>query len=135
MRAIIIDDESNSRELLSALASKYTPGIEIIAKYDNGFDALKEIHALKPDILFLDIEMPNMNGFDFLEKCTYSDFYLITAQYFMLLAKVSGTLLHHWSNHISKWMMLIVSVTILYIIGSIIFLQSPFLQFGENMRG
>ena len=77
MRAIIIDDESNSRELLSALAAKYTPEINIIAKYENGQDALKEIGDLKPDILFLDIEMPNMNGFDFLEQCTYTDFYLI----------------------------------------------------------
>lgn len=77
MKAIIIDDESNSRELLSALAAKYTPEIDIIAKYDNGSDALKEIEALKPDILFLDIEMPNMNGFDFLEQCKYTDFYLI----------------------------------------------------------
>lgn len=77
MKAIIIDDESNSRELLTALATKYTPEIEIVAKYDNGADALLEIENLKPDILFLDIEMPNMNGFDFLEKCKYTDFYLI----------------------------------------------------------
>ncbi|MDF1696390.1 MAG: response regulator [Saprospiraceae bacterium] len=77
MRAIIIDDESNSRELLSALAEKYTPEIEIVGRFDNGADALKEIDQLKPDILFLDIEMPNMNGFDFLEKCPYTDFYLI----------------------------------------------------------
>lgn len=77
MRAIIIDDESNSRELLSSLANKYTPDLDIIAQYDNGEDALKEIESLKPDILFLDIEMPNMNGFDFLEKCQYTDFYLI----------------------------------------------------------
>jgi len=77
MKAIIIDDESNSRELLSSLAAKYTPGIQIVAQYDNGGDALLEIGSIKPDILFLDIEMPNMNGFDFLEKCQYSDFYLI----------------------------------------------------------
>lgn len=77
MKAIIIDDESNSRELLSSLAKKYTPELEIIAQYDNGADALLEIEKLKPDILFLDIEMPNMNGFDFLEKCKYTDFYLI----------------------------------------------------------
>ena len=77
MRAIIIDDEANSRELLSALTKKYTPSIEVVAMYDNGFDALKEIEVIQPDILFLDIEMPNMNGFDFLEKCRYTDFYLI----------------------------------------------------------
>ncbi|MEM9546419.1 MAG: response regulator [Bacteroidota bacterium] len=77
MRAIIIDDESNSRELLTALAERYTPDLEIIAQYDNGKDALKEIETLRPEILFLDIEMPNMNGFDFLEQCPYTDFYLI----------------------------------------------------------
>lgn len=77
MNGIIIDDESNSRELLSSLAKQYTPNLHIVAQYDNGADALKEIETIKPDILFLDIEMPNMNGFDFLEKCQYSDFYLI----------------------------------------------------------
>ena len=77
MKAIIIDDESNSRELLSSLAAKYTPRIQVVAQYDNGGDALLEIDSTKPDILFLDIEMPNMNGFDFLEKCKYRDFYLI----------------------------------------------------------
>lgn len=77
MKAIIIDDESNSRELLSSLARKYTPDLDIIAQYDNGADALIEIEKLKPEVLFLDIEMPNMNGFDFLEQCEYTDFYLI----------------------------------------------------------
>jgi two-component system LytT family response regulator len=77
MKGIIIDDESNSRELLASLAKKYTPNLHIIAQYDNGFDALRDIEDLQPDILFLDIEMPNMNGFDFLEKCPYNDFYLI----------------------------------------------------------
>jgi two-component system LytT family response regulator len=77
MKGIIIDDESNSRELLTSLANKYTPDLEIIAQYSNGADALLQIESLKPDILFLDIEMPNMNGFDFLEKCQYTDFYLI----------------------------------------------------------
>ncbi|MEL6987932.1 MAG: response regulator, partial [Bacteroidota bacterium] len=77
MKAIIIEDELNSRELLSTLAQKYTPQIDIVAQYENAADALDEIHLHKPDILFLDIEMPNMNGFDFLEKCTYNDFYLV----------------------------------------------------------
>ena len=77
MKAIIIDDESNCRELVSSLAKKYTPDLDIVAQYDNGSDALLEIEKLKPDVLFLDIEMPNMNGFDFLEKCQYTDFYLI----------------------------------------------------------
>lgn len=77
MKAIIIDDEANSRELLSSLATKYTPQLDIVAEYDNGASALLEINDIQPDILFLDIEMPNMNGFDFLDKCHYTDFYLI----------------------------------------------------------
>lgn len=77
MKAVIIDDEANSRELLTALAERYTPGLEIVAQFDNGGEALEKIENLAPDILFLDIEMPNMNGFDFLEKCTFKDFYLI----------------------------------------------------------
>ena len=77
MKAMIIDDESNSRELLTALATRYTPDLEIVGQFDNGIDALKVINQLKPEVLFLDIEMPNMNGFDFLEQCTYTDFYLI----------------------------------------------------------
>jgi two-component system LytT family response regulator len=77
MKAIIIDDESNSRELLASLAKKYTPQLDIVAEYDNGAEALRHIAKINPDVLFLDIEMPNMNGFDFLEQCEYTEFYLI----------------------------------------------------------
>jgi two-component system LytT family response regulator len=63
---LIIDDESLARELVRKYLS-VIPGVEIIGECENGFDALKVIQDLKPDLLFLDIQMPKIDGFELLE--------------------------------------------------------------------
>jgi len=66
IRTIIIDDEHLAREITRGYLSKH-PEVEIIAECSNGFDAIKKINDEKPDLIFLDIQMPKINGFEMLE--------------------------------------------------------------------
>lgn len=66
IRTIIIDDEKLAREITKGYLAKH-PEIEIIAECSNGFDAIKKINEEKPDLIFLDIQMPKINGFEMLE--------------------------------------------------------------------
>jgi two-component system LytT family response regulator len=63
---IIIDDETLARELVKRYIV-YHQNIEVISECSNGFDAIKKINESKPDIIFLDIQMPKINGFEMLE--------------------------------------------------------------------
>jgi two-component system, LytTR family, response regulator len=63
---IIIDDEPLARQLLRNYLAG-VPGIEIIGECENGFDALKAIQDKQPDLIFLDIQMPKLDGFELLE--------------------------------------------------------------------
>jgi two-component system, LytTR family, response regulator len=63
---LIIDDEALARQLVRKYLSDI-PGLEIVGECENGFDALKAIHELNPDLLFLDIQMPKIDGFELLE--------------------------------------------------------------------
>jgi len=67
MKTLIIDDERLARrELISQLSA--FPQIEICGECSNGDEAIKMIGELNPDLLFLDIQMPGMNGFELLER-------------------------------------------------------------------
>ncbi len=66
MNALIVDDERLARKELINLLSEH-PQIEIIGEAMNADDAYKKINELKPDLLFLDIQMPGKSGFDLLE--------------------------------------------------------------------
>jgi two-component system LytT family response regulator len=66
IRAIIVDDEDLARQVLREFLSKHDD-IEIIAECANGFEAVKSVMEQKPDLLFLDIQMPKLDGFEVLE--------------------------------------------------------------------
>lgn len=66
MKAIIIDDEPLARMLVKEYLMQH-PNIEILAEAEDGFDGVKKINDLKPDVIFLDIQMPKLNGFELLE--------------------------------------------------------------------
>lgn len=68
MKAIIIDDELNGREILSTLIGKYIPDIQEVHLAKNAAEGIEKITQEEPDIVFLDIEMPNGSGFDMLES-------------------------------------------------------------------
>ncbi len=66
IRAIIIDDESLARGLIKAYLKKFDD-IEVIAECGDGFQGLKSIQEHKPDMIFLDVQMPKITGFEMLE--------------------------------------------------------------------
>ena len=68
IKAIIVDDEPDCSEALGILLEKCCPQVQTMAICNSGATALKEIVAGKPDLVFLDIEMPHMNGFQLLER-------------------------------------------------------------------
>ena len=65
-RVVIVDDEALARQVLREFLSPH-PEIELIAECANGFEAVKAVTELKPDLLFLDIQMPKLDGFEVLE--------------------------------------------------------------------
>ena len=68
MKAIIVEDEKNSRELLRSAIENFTDGVEVIGEADNVNNAVALINKLKPDVLFLDIELPDGKGFDIIDR-------------------------------------------------------------------
>src|SRR5271154_139017 len=66
LTAVIVDDEELARALLREFAES-SAGIEILAECANGFEAVKAISEKKPDLVFLDVQMPKLNGFEVLE--------------------------------------------------------------------
>lgn len=68
INAIIIDDEAKARESLKKTITTYCPEINILAMGNNVDEAVKLINQLSPDLVFLDIEMPNGNGFTLFDK-------------------------------------------------------------------
>jgi len=67
LRVLIIDDERNAREEIKLLLKSY-PDVEIIGEAKNADDAKEQIDIKHPDLLFLDIQMPEKTGFDLLES-------------------------------------------------------------------
>lgn len=63
LTAVIVDDEPLALDLLAAILKDH-PDVEILARCSNGYDAVEAVLNHAPDILFLDIEMPEMTGFD-----------------------------------------------------------------------
>lgn len=81
-RAVIIDDEKPALELLANMLLR-DGRIEVIGAFRKPSDALREIRSLKPDAVFLDMEMPGMNGVELalmlLEACGELDIIFVTA--------------------------------------------------------
>jgi two-component system LytT family response regulator len=66
IKVIIVDDEAPGRESLKVALSHFDD-IEIVAECANGFEAVQQVQRLQPELLFLDIQMPRLNGFDVIE--------------------------------------------------------------------
>ncbi|ASB49716.1 LytR/AlgR family response regulator transcription factor [Alkalitalea saponilacus] len=71
LRTLIIDDESIARQRLSTLLASFKDRFEIIGEAGNGIEGAKMINHLKPDIVFLDIQMPGKTGFEMLEDLEF----------------------------------------------------------------
>lgn len=77
LKAIIIDDEPDCVRLLAHELVTYCPQVQVIGQTTNSEDDLRLIQVLQPNVLFLDIEMPRLNGFQLLEKLGAISFSLI----------------------------------------------------------
>lgn len=66
LKALIIDDEQLARDLIRNYLAGYDE-IQIIGECENGFEGVRQIAEVKPDLVFLDIQMPKLNGFEMLE--------------------------------------------------------------------
>lgn len=77
MKAIIVDDEANSRSTLRNLLTRLCPEVEIAGEAKNADEGSAMVSTIQPDIVFLDIEMPGKNGFEFLAGLSHIPFEVI----------------------------------------------------------
>jgi two-component system LytT family response regulator len=66
LRVVIVDDEPLARTVVREYLKRHA-GVEVVAECGNGFDAVKAVSELAPDLMFLDVQMPKLNGFEVLE--------------------------------------------------------------------
>jgi two-component system, LytTR family, response regulator len=77
LKAILVDDELNSLQNLQIKIQEYCPSVKVVAQSQNPEEAIHLILQHKPDVIFLDIEMPRMSGFKMLEQIPEADFEVI----------------------------------------------------------
>src|SRR5258707_100493 len=77
---LIIDDEKLARDLLREFLESF-PQIEVIDECAKGSEAVEKINKLKPDLIFLDVQMPGMNGFDVLDEIDHEPYVIFITAY------------------------------------------------------
>ncbi|MBZ0180694.1 MAG: LytTR family transcriptional regulator DNA-binding domain-containing protein [Melioribacteraceae bacterium] len=80
IKVVVIDDERLARDILKNYIHEH-PQLEIIAECQNGFEGIKVINEQKPDLIFLDIQMPKITGFEMLELIDDPPFVIFTTAY------------------------------------------------------
>lgn len=89
IRAILIDDEQSGLNTLQKLLQEYCPQVKVLAACDNASSALEKINQLDPQLVFLDISMPDKNGFELLSELkdkTFEIIFVTAHQDYMLQA-------------------------------------------------
>ena len=77
MNCIIIDDEATSRTIIGELCSSYK-NLNVVEVFSNAIEAIKYLNQNKTDLIFLDIHMPDFNGFDFIRTLKDPPFIILT---------------------------------------------------------
>lgn len=77
IKAVIVDDETNGIDFLKYTIEKYCPQVKVAATFSLPLEALESIPSIKPDILFIDVEMPRLNGFELVEKLSHLNMHII----------------------------------------------------------
>jgi two-component system LytT family response regulator len=80
IKCVIVDDEDLARQLLAEYLADYE-NIEVVAECASGRDAIRKIDELKADLVFLDVQMPGMDGFDVLENIKSNPFVIFCTAY------------------------------------------------------
>ncbi|MBW6500075.1 MAG: response regulator [Bacteroidales bacterium] len=74
LKTIIVDDEPYAVNFISSIIGEYCPALEVTGKAHNVIEGEQVIRENKPDLVFLDVEMPNGTGFDLLARFPEKDF-------------------------------------------------------------
>jgi len=74
LKTLIVDDEQDAVDFINSIIVEYCSSLEVVATANNIIQGVEAIHDKKPDLVFLDVEMPNGTGFDLLEKFPEKDF-------------------------------------------------------------
>ena len=88
LRVVIVDDEPLARTVVRDIKDHL--GVEVVAECANGFDAVKAVAELSPDLVFLDMQMPKLNGFEVLELIGRSVPVIFTTARLVRAARVRG---------------------------------------------
>ena len=80
IKTIIVEDEKLARDLIKDYLQNHED-FEIIGEYEDGFSGLKAINEMKPDLIFLDIQMPKLTGFEMLEVLEHHPAIIFTTAY------------------------------------------------------
>jgi two-component system LytT family response regulator len=80
IRTLIVEDEKLARDIVKDFLSKHDD-FEVIGEYEDGFGGLKAINEQKPDLVFLDIQMPKLTGFELLEVLEHHPAIIFTTAY------------------------------------------------------
>jgi two-component system, LytTR family, response regulator len=80
-KAIVIDDEPAARRLMKSLLQEYSEIVTVIAEAGTGVEAIQKIEELNPDLIFLDIQMPDLTGFEVIEKLSRKPNIIFTTAY------------------------------------------------------
>ncbi len=80
IRTIIIEDEEPARDIVKTYLKKFQD-IELIGECSDGFSGVKAVNEMKPDLLFLDIQLPKLTGFEILELVEHSPVIIFTTAY------------------------------------------------------
>lgn len=77
LKAVMVDDDESNLSALTEKLNKHCPQVEIVARCASAAEGIQAIDTYRPDMVFLDVEMPVMNGFAMLQHLTYKDFDLV----------------------------------------------------------
>lgn len=77
IRTVLVDDEKNSLIIMQKLLEKHVPNVEVVATAQSVNEGIEVINEQKPDLVFLDISMPDGDGFEVLEKVEHNNFQVI----------------------------------------------------------
>ena len=77
LRTVIIDDEQDAVNFITSIIGEYCASLEVVGKANNVLQGVEVINNLKPDLVFLDVEMPNGTGFDLLAQFPEKDFEVV----------------------------------------------------------
>ena len=104
IKAIIIDDEPDGRTVLQTLIKMYCPQVEVMGESSSGEQGLSMIEELNPDLVFLDIDMPGMNGFSLLKRLKEITFEVIfvTAHHHYALKAIKHSALDYLLKPVDK---------------------------------